>query len=206
MLVDLRSLQPNPMRDFTVDPMDDEVVAKLRQSIEEDGFWGGVVCRRTTDGIIQIAAGHHRITAAIAAGIEAADLFVGNGTMDDAAMIRVYARENATQRGNSGTAQAGSVASAVRFLAKSVLTGGAGEFASSINLRKIQGNLASEQGIGRDIIVSFLANIPGIIRPGNDRLRPPTPSGACFRGPLLPSPAVRGARRFRFPSPSPGRR
>jgi hypothetical protein len=38
-------------------------------------------------------------------------------------MIRVYARENATQRGNSSTAVAGTVASAVRFLAKGIMTG-----------------------------------------------------------------------------------
>ena len=34
----------------------------------------------------------------------------------------------ATQRGNSGTAQAGTVASAVRFLAKAIITGSAQEF------------------------------------------------------------------------------
>jgi hypothetical protein len=45
---------------------------------------------------------------------EVADVFVGD--LDDVAMIRVYARENATQRGNSSSAVAGSVASAVRFL------------------------------------------------------------------------------------------
>ena len=40
----------------------------------------------------------------------------------DGGMIRVYARENATQRGNTGTAMAGTVASAIRFLAKAILT------------------------------------------------------------------------------------
>ena len=102
MLVELRSLKNNPTRDFIVDPMDDEVVEKLRQWIKEDGFWGGVVCRQTRDGTIEIGAGHHRVKAAIRAGIQLADLFVGNGDMDDAAMIRIYARENAT--GSAATA------------------------------------------------------------------------------------------------------
>jgi hypothetical protein len=70
---------------------------------------------------IQIGAGHHRIRAAIKAGTEYADLFAGE--FDDSSMIRVYARENATQRGNSGTAFAGSVAAAIKFIAKAILTG-----------------------------------------------------------------------------------
>jgi hypothetical protein len=38
-------------------------------------------------------------------------------------MIRIYGRENATQRGNSGTAQVGTVAAALRYLAKAIMTG-----------------------------------------------------------------------------------
>ena len=48
-----------------------------------------------------------------------ADLFVADD-MDTPTMIRVYARENATQRGNSSTAVLGSVASAVRYITKAV--------------------------------------------------------------------------------------
>jgi hypothetical protein len=162
MLVNLKSLKPNPTRDFIIDPMDPEVVKQLKESIQEDGFWGGVVCRQTDKGI-EIAAGHHRVAAALAAGIREADVFVANGTMDDAAMVRIYARENATQRGNTGTAQTGSVAAAVRLLAKACL-GGSGEFSRSnrLSLEEIRGNLASEKGLGRDMIVRFLDGIPGI--------------------------------------------
>jgi hypothetical protein len=162
MLVELRSLKPNPMRDFTVDPMDDDRIEELRQSIEEDGFWGGIVCRRSEDGTIQIAAGHTRVKAAIAAGIREADLFVGNGDMDDATMIRIYARENATQRGNLGTAQAGSVASALRFVAKMVLCGVSQEFLRNADIDKIRGNLTSDKGLGQTVIVQFLDGVPGI--------------------------------------------
>ena len=165
MIVDLRTLQPNPMRDFTVDPMDEDVIERLRQSIEQDGFWGGVVCRQLEDGTIQIGAGHHRVRAAIEAGIRTADLFVGNGNMDDAAMVRVYARENATQRGNTGTAQAGSVASAIRFIAKTVL-GGVDVSrileTSDKAVDTIRGQLVGEKGIGQDIIVRFLKDVPNI--------------------------------------------
>ena len=94
----------------------------LKQSICRHGFWGGVVCRRLSDGTIQTGTGHHRVRAAIAAGMITADLYVADH-LDDSDMVRVYTRENATQRGNSGTALAGSVAAAVRLLAKAMLTG-----------------------------------------------------------------------------------
>ena len=161
MLVELATLKPNPYRDFTVDPIDLEVVSTLAGSIEEDGFWGGIVCRRS-NGHIEIAAGHHRVQAALAAGINVADVFVGE--LDDAAMIRVYARENATQRGNTGTAQAGSIASAVRFLAKAIASGHVSTFVetSPKALETLQGQLAGERGVGEPLILQFLARIPGI--------------------------------------------
>src|SRR5262245_19154228 len=127
MRVNLRALQPNPMRDFVIDPIDAATVERLRQSIAEDGFWGGIVCRRLANGTFQIGAGHHRIEAALQVGISTADLFVAED-MDDAAMIRVYARENATQRGLSSTALTGTVAAAMKYVAKSIITGTAQNF------------------------------------------------------------------------------
>src|SRR5262249_12003933 len=118
MKVELKQLKDNPKRDFIVDPIDQDMVKRLTESIKEDGFWGGVVCRKY-NGHIEIAAGHHRIRAAIKSGIEFADLFVSKD-IDDAAMIRIYARENATQRSAAGTSLAGSVAAAFREVLKQV--------------------------------------------------------------------------------------
>jgi len=153
MLVNLRDLKTNPFRDLIVDPIDPEAVAVLTDSIREDGFWGGVVARHNDDGEIEIAAGHHRVKAAIAAGIKSADLFIGD--IDDAGMIRIYARENASQRGNGSTAVAGTVASAIRFLAKEqFLT--AGKFSSS------RARARSDQDLGAPSILAFLDGIPGV--------------------------------------------
>ena len=105
MRVNLRSLQPNPMRDFTIDPIDAEVVESLTASIHDYGFWGGIACRALDDGTLQIAAGHHRIEAALAAGVTEADVFVRND-ITDAEMVWIYGTENATQRGNTSTALA----------------------------------------------------------------------------------------------------
>lgn len=65
------------------------------------------------------------------------------------ALLRVYARENATQRGNSGTAQVGSVAAAIRYVAKSILGGVSGEFPGH-STTIVRGQMASDKGIGHD--------------------------------------------------------
>jgi len=161
MLVDLRSLQPNPTRDFSVDPLDQEAIERLRQSIEEDGFWGGIVCRQLRDSTIQIGAGHHRVAAALAAGITKADVFVSKD-MDDDVMCRVYARENATQRGNSGAARAGSVASALKIMAKRILTHCYPEIGRAGSVNALIGNATGLKGIGEPCITDYLKTVPGI--------------------------------------------
>jgi len=50
------------------------------------------------------------------------------------AMIRVYARENATQRGLSSTALTGTVASAMKYIAKGIVTGAAQAFLRDFDL------------------------------------------------------------------------
>lgn len=154
MKLALASLQPNPMRDFVVDPVDNSQVEAIIHSINQDGFWGGVVCRQVGSEF-QIAAGHHRIAAAIAAGITHADLFVGN--FDDDAMVRIYARENATQRGNGSTAVAGSIAATVRCLVRK-------ELLTPENRSQEHGGNRSGQ-IGSPAILKFLEGVPNVSKP-----------------------------------------
>ena len=141
MELNLTQLMPNPFRVFAVDPIDMDAVASLAESIEQDGFWGGVVARKNEHGDYEVACGHHRVQAAISAGYQHADIFVAN--LDDEAMIRIYARENATQRGNGSTAVAGTVASAIRYLAKEQFLG------ISVDINR---NENKRQDIGRDAI------------------------------------------------------
>ncbi len=110
---------------------------------------------RRHNGAFQIAAGHHRVKAAIAAGLKTADLFVGD--IDDEGMIRIYARENASQRGNGSTAVAGTVASAIRFLARKAFL-----FAPEFGGKSERGN--KTQGIGEPEITAFLQDIPGVYK------------------------------------------
>lgn len=156
MLVDLEQLKPNPERDFIVDPIDQDIVGKLKNSIEDHKFWGGVICRQLPDGTLEIAAGHHRIKAALEAGVTHAELVVRND-IDDEDMVLIYARENATQRGFTNTALAGSVASALRRLTRIVLTGHALKFQSIFpNPHKTMHDVESGEGIGQDLIFDFL--------------------------------------------------
>lgn len=65
MKIKLRQLTPNPYRDIGNYPIDKNRVAKLKGSILNTEFWGGLVCRKhlTKKGFYQIAFGHHRIEA-----------------------------------------------------------------------------------------------------------------------------------------------
>ncbi len=83
---------------------------------------------------------------------------------DDTAVVRIYARENATQRGNEGTAQIGSVASAVRLGARQIATG---SLASTIVEAKRDRNYVleafeSESGIGEPVISRILDVSPRV--------------------------------------------
>jgi hypothetical protein len=165
MKVELKELKNNPTRDFRVDPLNGEAVEQLKKSIKENGFWSGVVCRKK-GGEIEIAAGHHRVKAAIAAGVKEADVFIRTDA-SDADMIRIYASENATHRGNSSTAMAGSVASAVRYLAKIILSDQqddrrGGYLTTPHEIRAARSAIVGGDGIGRKMICQFLDGVPGI--------------------------------------------
>jgi hypothetical protein len=181
MYVDLRQLKPNPFRDMEVDPINEDRVNLLKDSISDHGFWGGVVVR-THNGELQICAGHHRVAAAIKCDITSTEMFVRPDCSDEEA-VKIYAIENATQRGveSSIIAQAGFVAAAVKILAKKALLGeqtsafsggaGSGENPGTSeskthdvleNIAIIQGNLLADKGIGHELIFETFKGISGI--------------------------------------------
>ena len=157
-MVELSKLAPNPFRNFRVDPLDEANIGQLMDSISEYSFWGGVTCRKLKDGTYQIAAGHHRIEAAKRLGITDADIYVGK--FDDEQMIRIYAVENATQRGNTSTAMGGSVASAIRYIAKDLLVFGLNSQFWEPSER--DQNQPDPSNLGEPIITTFLHDVPGI--------------------------------------------
>jgi hypothetical protein len=162
MRVKLRDLLPNPTRNFAVDPVDEGAVAELVESIKDDGFWGGVVCNQVgKNGPIHIIAGQSRREAGLKAGIEEADLFVDRD-MPRKKMIRIYARENATQRGNKGTALTGSVASAIHAIAKDLLAPNGDSGTAAPESQKTRGHLLKSDGIGHVAVEKYLSGVPGL--------------------------------------------
>jgi hypothetical protein len=89
-------------------------------------------------------------------------------------MARWLAQENATQRGQSSTAGQGSIIGAIMILAPRIMRGEldklppryvsdrtVGNHRTKSDLEKLQGRLATEEGMGIDIICDFLHGIPG---------------------------------------------
>lgn len=161
MRLKLKELVANPFRNFDVDPLDNDNIAELTKSIKQDGFWGGVVVRKH-DGEYQIACGHHRVAAAIKLGMDTEDLFVLPSQHSDAqTMVRIYARENATQRGNTSTAATGTVAAAIQCIAHDVLSGTSGKFTGR-SAETVRGQIESEKGLGRDVVLEFIGDVPNV--------------------------------------------
>jgi len=162
MRIALIDLVSNPERDFKLYPIDKAQVATLKSSISELGFWGGVTCRPNPneDGTYQIAAGHHRIQAALEAGVTHAEFDVKD--YSDNQMSRIMISENMTQRGYNAAAIMDSVASAVRRVSTMVLEvnslceisqSGLIETQNAFNAAK--GSML-KGGIGRDVLMRFM--------------------------------------------------
>lgn len=90
----LKDIEPNPNRDLKFNPFNEEKIAALMASIGETGFWTNVIVRGHPDkpGKYQQAYGHHRLHAAIRAGIKEADFVVRD--LDESMMLKMMELEN----------------------------------------------------------------------------------------------------------------
>lgn len=92
MILKFKDVLPNPNRDLVRNPLDENKVNELVDSINETGFWDNVVVRLRPDKKAECAYGHTRIAAAIKAGLIEANFIVKD--FDDEMMIKVMGREN----------------------------------------------------------------------------------------------------------------
>jgi hypothetical protein len=102
--VELRSIKSNPHRQLGSYPPDRRKVEALKRSIEQVGFWEGVIVRPAPNGEgYECAFGHHRLMAAreqLKDG-DHAKIKVIVRDLDDGEMLQFMGRENAEdQRGN----------------------------------------------------------------------------------------------------------
>lgn len=94
MKIKVASIQPNPFRDLTRNPLQRPKIETLKSSISETGFWDNVVVRPhpTDKGVYQLAYGHNRLGAVRELGIQEIDVPVRS--LDDVTMLKMMAAEN----------------------------------------------------------------------------------------------------------------
>lgn len=94
MKVKLKNVNPNPYRDMGSYPILRTKVDQLKKSIASTSFWDNIVAREDGKGGIQIAYGHHRLTALreLYDGEHELDFIVRD--LDDGDMLKIMAHEN----------------------------------------------------------------------------------------------------------------
>jgi len=100
MKVKLKNVMPNPFRDMESYPIHPQKIELLKKSIESTEFWENVVARDAGNGKIELAYGHHRLTAL-------REIYGPNTEfnwivrdLDDEEMLKIMADENAQEWGH----------------------------------------------------------------------------------------------------------
>jgi hypothetical protein len=116
--VSLSQVRPNPHRDLHTYPWIEEKVATLMRSIEDVGFWAGIIGRQTDDGY-ELAFGHHRVEAARRLGMAEVPLIIE--ALDDRRMLQFMGRENGEDYSANFLVMLNTWEGARGFVAKSML-------------------------------------------------------------------------------------
>jgi hypothetical protein len=95
MKIDLSRIYPNPHRDLARNPVNQDQVQAVAESIQRTGFWDNVVVREANDSY-ELAYGHNRYAALQQIGITEADFIVK--PLSDYDMLSAMIDENATQQ------------------------------------------------------------------------------------------------------------
>lgn len=118
MLLKLKDIQPNPFRDFKINPLDEAKIVALMSSINQTGFWENCVFRMK-DGKPQLSGGHTRLEAAKRSGLTEADFILKDFT--DAQMLQAMDSENREVYASSPAAVIESVKAVVTALAEGII-------------------------------------------------------------------------------------
>ena len=94
----LSDILPNPWRNLAANPLREEKLISLKESIEETGFWKNIVVRINKQGNPELAYGHHRVEAAKRAGITEHYFVVEK--LSDSMMLKIMDKENRDEFGN----------------------------------------------------------------------------------------------------------
>jgi ParB-like chromosome segregation protein Spo0J len=125
-----KDVLPNPYRDLKGNPLLKDKIAELVASINTTGFWDNVVVRKNKAGKYELSYGHHRVAAAIEAGLTEADFIVKD--LSDALMIQIMDNENREAYQSSPA----SVIEAVKAVVAALAEGTIPAFEVDTNTRK----------------------------------------------------------------------
>jgi hypothetical protein len=157
--IDIKKIDPNPWRDFSLYPIDDVQVEKLMSSMGgTGGMWNGLPVRKHPDkeDRYQLAMGHHRLEAL--RRLKAKEVHVEIARRDDDAMLNIMVTENATQQVNNAAAALDSVASIVHRLAKLLLAEDEATFGKilpKVDYASVKGGFGKGKGVGMATIVAY---------------------------------------------------
>jgi ParB-like chromosome segregation protein Spo0J len=115
MKIQIKDLYPNPYRDMDNYPISREKVEALKASIKQTGFWDNIVARNK-DGKVQIAYGHHRLTALREALPWDTEVDIPIRDISDSTMIQIMANENMQEYATSPATIDETVKVAKKFL------------------------------------------------------------------------------------------
>lgn len=106
--VKLTNIKDNPYRDPDVYAYDALKVGMLKESVKDTSYWENNLARRTKDGEIQLAYGHHRIQALrelLAEGLTEFEEIKLNvrpeSQLSDERMLKIFVQENRDDWGES---------------------------------------------------------------------------------------------------------
>lgn len=114
----LKDVHPNPFRDMDRYPIHAQKIAQLKKSIETTDFWDNLVARKSPNGKgIEIAYGHHRLTALreMYPGTKEFDFILRD--LEDTDMLKIMAHENLDDWGHDSGIERETVRAVVQAFA-----------------------------------------------------------------------------------------
>ena len=118
MKIALKDLGPNPFKKFINEgKLDKEKIELLKESINKDGFWDNVLCRKKNDKY-ELAYGHHRIEAAKQILGENYEADIPCKDLSDESMLRILGNENTVANQSLTIYQIDQVKITQKFLAE----------------------------------------------------------------------------------------
>lgn len=118
--VPLSQIVPNPFRNMSIYPVDEDQIKRLRASMKSEVEWiGCLVGRRRDDDKVEIAYGHARVSAARRAGLDKVPVEVRD--LDDDLMLMMMTDENALQGGSQPGAIMNEVTGVLQILIDGIM-------------------------------------------------------------------------------------